>query len=285
MGGMSKEEARQILRQYGVKHAEKNPTNPATLDAFTKKHLTTWLDMAYLYGADKRHAKKIILAMLKREPSLLAEGKSWPEILRMGESAGINPRNPHELLIMGANPRVEVVHGENPPVEDIHAEFTGQEVKWIDVYNEPHMPAGRYAELGPLIALYVKPEKGGPVLRIGAPENHEDFAEWWDKKPPIIVTDSTARQIYFVDGCQDLSNLFEQFGADEEQPNRFILGQVRRIDYECRKEHVAHPDEDRWKHDHGEEDGQLPTLLFDARHKRMLYQGGNYRIEGPWIKN
>lgn len=193
-------------------------------------------------------------------------------------------KNPHELLIMGANPRVEVVHGENPPVEDIHEEFTGQEVKWIDVYNEPHMPAGRYAELGPLIALYVKPVKGGQVLRVGAPENHEDFADWWDKKPPIIVTDSTARQIYFVNGCQDLSTLLEQFGA-VKQDHFWMLGQVRRIDYECRKEHVAHPDEDRWKHDHGEEDGQFPALLFDAHHKRMLYAGGNYRIEGPWIKN
>lgn len=361
MGGMTKDEARQVLRQYGIKYSENNRTNPQTLDAFTKKHLATWLDRAYLYGADKRHAKKIILAILKREPDLLAEGKSWPEILRMGEAAGINPRrqampsnpyfsekmdqgsdrvviwanteagpfhvqpyvnmpdgnairergrgystlkrarkvaqkwldeqreykrrNPHELLVMAANPRVEVVHGENPPVEEIHEEFTGVPVEWLDVYNEPHMPRGRYAQLGPLIALYVKPAKGGQVMRIGAPENHEDFADWWDKKPPIIVTDSSARQIYFVDGCQDVSPLLEQLGAVEARPGISVLGQVRRIDYQCRKEHVADPDEDRWKHNHGDEDGQLPTLMFDQQAKRLLYEGGNYRIEGPWIRN
>lgn len=197
-------------------------------------------------------------------------------------------RNPHELLIMGANPRVEVVHGENPPVEDIHEEFTGQEVKWKDIYNEPHMPAGRYAELGPLIALYVKPTKGGQVQRIGAPEAVEHgFAEYWGGKPPLVVTDSSARQIYFVDGCQDLSALVEeQFGPERREGTRqLVLGKVRRIDYQCMKEHVAHPDEDLWKHNHGEEDGQLPTLLFDTVHKRLIYEGGNYRIEGAWIRN
>lgn len=227
----------------------------------------SWL---YAWG----HTKKQAAAALREE---------W-------RKARGSSRNPHELLIMGANPRVEVVHGENPPVEYIHEEFTGQEVKWKDIYNEPHMPAGRYAELGPLIALYVKPVKGGPVLRIGAPESRmTDFADYWDNKPPIIVTDSTARQIYFVDGCQDISALIEQFGAVRplvrHEANRWILGQVRRIDYQCRKEHVAHPEEDLWKHDHGEEDGQLPTLVFDQSAKRLLYEGGNYRIEGPWIRN
>lgn len=224
----------------------------------------SWL---YAWG----HTKKQAAAALRKE---------W------GKARGAS-HNPHELLIMGANPRVEVVHGENPPVEDIHEEFTGQEVKWIDIYNEPHMPAGRYAELGPLIALYVKPVKGGQVQRIGAPEAVEHgYPEYWNDTPPIIVTDSTAKQIYFVDGCQDMSGILEHFGAERREGTyRWVLGRVRRIDYECLKEHVAHPDEDLWKHNHGEEDGQLPTLVFDQSAKRLLYEGGNYRIEGPWIRN
>lgn len=175
----------------------------------------------------------------------------------------------------GQNPRVEVVHSENPPVEEIVEEFTGQDAEWIDIYNEPHMSRGRYAQLGALLSIHVKPAKGGQVQKISFSEEDR----------PVVVTDSSARQIYFVGGNQDISSALESFGAEDRGNGVFELGEARRIDYECRKEHVAHPDEDRWKHDHGEEDGRRPTVLFDSRNKRLLYEGGNYRIEGAWIHN
>jgi hypothetical protein len=194
--------------------------------------------------------------------------------------------NPAELMVMGANPRVEVVHNDNPPPEEIVEEFTGAPVKYLDVYNEPHMPRGRYAQLGPLIALYIKPAAGGQVRRIGAPEHREvDFKDYWNGDAPVIVTDDTARQIYFVAGAQDISPVLDSFGAQLRSDGKYEVGKARRIDYEGRKEHVADPDEDQWKHDHGEEDGVLPTVLFDPQAKRLLYEGGNYRIEGPWIRN
>jgi hypothetical protein len=220
-------------------------------------------------------------------------------------------QNPAELLIMGANPRrstlqkeardraeriraarlhtnprVEVVAAPNPPTEEIVEEFTGREVEFMDVYNEPHMPRGRYAKLGPLVALYIKPAKGGQVQRIGAAESvGHDFPKAWGGKPPLVVCDSSARQIYFVDGAQDISESLAAFGAIDRGNGIVELGQGRRIDYQCRKEHVAEPDEDLWKHEHGEENGELPTVLFDTRSKRILYEGGDYRIEGPWIRN
>jgi hypothetical protein len=183
----------------------------------------------------------------------------------------------------GLNPRVEVVHGDNPPVEDITEEFTGTEVKWLDVYNEPHIPRGRYAYLAKLLSLHIKPAKGGQVQRI-------TFGE--GESAPLIVSDSSAKQIYFVGGNQDISSTFRSFL--DQDPSQVVineglrvvtLGQGRRIDYQGRKEHVADPDEDKWKHDHGEENGVLPTVLFDTRNKRLLYEGGDYRIDGPWIRN
>jgi len=194
--------------------------------------------------------------------------------------------NPAELMVMAANPRVEVVSNDNPPAEEIVEEFTGAEVKYLDVYNEPHMPRGRYAQLGPLIALYIKPVAGGQVRRIGAPEHRTvSFKDYWNGDPPLIVTDDTARQIYFVAGAQDISPVLADFGAQQRVDGKYELGKARRIDYEGRKEHVADPDEDKWKHAHGEENGELPTVLFDPNTKRLLYEGGDYRIEGPWIRN
>jgi hypothetical protein len=174
------------------------------------------------------------------------------------------------------NPRVEVVHGENPPVEDIVEEFSGTEAEFIDVYNEPHMPRGRYAQLGELLNLYIKPAKGGQVQKI-------TFGT--GKDAPVVVTDSTARQIYFVSGNQDITGALEAFGARDRGDGVLVLGEGRRIDYKAKKEHVAEPDEDKWKHDHGEENGTLPTVLFDSRNKKLLYEGGDYRIDGAWIRN
>jgi len=184
------------------------------------------------------------------------------------------------------NPRVEVVHSDNPPVEEIVEEFTGARAEWIDVYNEPHMPRGRYAQLGPLIALYIKPAGGGQVRRIGAPENRNtDWKQYWGGDAPVIVTDSTARKIYFVAGAQDISECLDAFSPRARGDGLVEIGKCRRIDYEGRKEHVADPDEDQWKHDHGEENGVLPTVLFDTNNKRLLYEGGDYRIDGAWIRN
>jgi nucleotide-binding universal stress UspA family protein len=186
-------------------------------------------------------------------------------------------KNPAELMVMGANPRVEVVHGDNPPVEEIVERFSGTSADYIDVYNEPHMPRGRYAQLGELLNLYIKPAKGGQVQKI-------TFAA--GSEAPMVVTDSTARQIYFVAGNQDISGALDVFGFGAGSMDGVLeLGAGRRIDYKARKEHVAEPDEDKWKHEHGEENGVLPTVLFDTRNKRLLYEGGDYRIEGAWIRN
>lgn len=334
------------------------------MDAFTKKHLKAWLQQS-VYSGDRRKVGKIVRAYVRSHPEVIRESRSWPEIQRLAEASGRNPRdvsvlqkqrqareraaqirgargtnprprrnemkyvvlavkkggtrsemidrsfdtmkdarkyskqidrelykrptiiaerkNPAELLIMGANPRVEVVHSANPPAEEIVEDFTGQDAAFMDVYNEPHMPRGRYAQLGPLIALYIKPMKGGQVQRIGG--EGRNFEKAWGGSAPIVVSDSTAKQIYFVAGAQDITPSLEAFGAVDRGEGIYELGAGRRIDYQCRKEHVADPDEDLWKHDHGEENGELPTVLFDSRNKRILYEGGDYRIDGPWIRN
>jgi hypothetical protein len=176
----------------------------------------------------------------------------------------------------GINPTVEVVHGDNPPVEEITEDFTGSEVKWLDVYNEPHIPRGRYAYLAKLMRLLIKPAKGGQVQKITFPEDSR----------PIIVSDSSGKQMYFVDGGQDMTACLDAFIDDDASGVGIVkLGQAREIHYWGIKHHIGDEDTEEWRHKHGEEDGALPTVLFDTRNKRLLYEGGNYRIEGPWIHN
>jgi hypothetical protein len=246
---------------------------PRRLSHLPKAKVETYTLVSNITGKPIRKATRVIFA----------DGKKVEFIERLSKTRAIRAAmdqlgtNPAELLVMAANPRVEVVHGENPPVEEIAEAFSGTEVEFLDVYNEPHMPRGRYAYLGELLSLHIKPAKGGQVQRISFSAG---------KDAPIVVTDSTAKQIYFVNGNQDISAALSVFGAQSRIGDDLLeLGVGRRIDYKARKEHVADPDEDKWKHGHGEENGIFPTVLFDTRNKKLLYEGGDYRIEGPWIRN
>jgi hypothetical protein len=184
-------------------------------------------------------------------------------------------RGPH--LPQGATLRPASRHNwgkrGNPSAEALRETFTGKAVDRIAVMSEPHMRAGDYAKLGTLLALYVKPVKGGQIMQIQASGG------------TILVGDESARQMYFVGGDQDVSLGLALFGARDRGEGLWELGEARRIDYRQRKEHVPHPEADSWRHDFGEENGERPTVLFDVRVKRLLLEGGDYRIEEAGIIN
>ena len=189
--------------------------------------------------------------------------------------------NPMELTVMGANPHgkeITVHPGEtitlrvNPTAEGIREYFTGAPVERITVRDEPHMRAGDYALLGKLLTLYVKPLRGGQVQMI-------------EGDGISVVSDETARQLWFVGGDQDVSTALEQFSARDRGGNIYELGEARRIDYQQRKEHAPHPDQDEWQHHFGEDNGIRPIVLFDRNHKRLLLEDGDYRIETDGIIN
>ena len=161
----------------------------------------------------------------------------------------------------------------NPSAPALREEFVGVPAEFETVTTEPHMPAGDYAQLGELLALYVKPGRGQQVQQIA-------FADH-----PVLVSDESARQLYFVGGDQDISGSLAVFGAEDHGGGHFQLGEVRRIDYKQRKEHVAHPHLDEWRHEFGEESGVRPVLWFDANARRLLLKGGEYEIRREGIVN
>lgn len=160
----------------------------------------------------------------------------------------------------------------NPSAEVLREEFTGMEVDRERVAHEPHMPAGNYAQLGKLLKLCVKPHAGGQVLEIRG-------------NNVIVVSDESARQIYFVGGDQDITEALPMFGAIDRGQDVYELGEARSIYYQQRKEHVPDPDQDHWRHEFGEETGERPRALFDARHKRILLDGGAYEVRREGIVN
>lgn len=163
----------------------------------------------------------------------------------------------------------------NPSAAALRSSFTGKDAEFVTVYDEPHMPAGDYAQLGELLALYVKPVSGGQVQQIAFPKSAR----------PVLVSDETARQIYFVGGDQDITPAVAIFQGVKRSDGRFILGDARRIDYKQRKEHVPQPEIDEWRHSFGEESGVYPIVLFDPASRRLSLEGGEYRIEDVGIVN
>lgn len=162
----------------------------------------------------------------------------------------------------------------NPSAETLRETFTGTPADFISVHDEPLMPAGDYALLGKLLALYVRPLAGGQILQING-------------RGVLVVADETARQIWFVGGDQDVSQFLDKFGAvDIAAPAGYYeLGEAVRIDYKQRKEHVPKPELDEWKHYFGHENHVKPGVYFDVNHKRLMLEGGDYRVEERGIIN
>jgi len=160
----------------------------------------------------------------------------------------------------------------NPSAEALRERFVGREVDRVTIHNEPHMPKGDYAMVGKALNLYVKPRTSGQVQVI-------------DLRGVTVVSDESARQLYFVGGDQDVSGGLAVFGALDRGAGIFELGEARRIDYRQRKEHVPHPEMEDWRHDLGEENGIRPIVLYDSNAKRLLFEGGDYRIEEAGIIN
>jgi hypothetical protein len=172
----------------------------------------------------------------------------------------------------------KAIRRQNPDAAGIREDFTGLPVDREQVRQEPHMPAGDYAQLGKLLTLAVKPRTGGQVLDI--------------RSNALIVSDERAQAeegklgpIWFVGGDQDVSAALPQFGTIERRGGIYELGEAREIHYEQRKEHVPHPEQDHWRHRFGEETNERPTVLYDAPHKRLLLEGGAYRIRREGIVN
>ncbi len=194
--------------------------------------------------------------------------------------------NPSELVVLGANPHpgqtinlppnATIIIRTNPSAELLREEFVGRPAEFYTNYDEPHMPRGDYAQLGELLALYVKPVMGGQVQEIN-----------FRSSRPLLVADESARQLYFVGGDQDISSSLSVFapGVGQMTSGLVELGEVRRIDYKQRKEHLPDPEIDEWRHDFGEETGVRPTLWFDPVTKRLLLQGGAYEVRSEGIVN
>jgi hypothetical protein len=284
-------------RRFVVMSERKNPRkktsrgNPVRYDEGAGKYvadkITEEFGRVYGSGDTKKQALKDLRDRLRRYRKGIGV-KRTPYGVETEPGAGYpwDRGNPSELVVMGANPskatpqEIVLEPGRsytirsNPSAEAIRESFTGMRSEGYTVYDMPGMPEGEYAQLGELLSLYVKPLIGGQVreIRFKAPR-------------PLLISDTSARQLYFVNGDQDITDGLHLFNSATQRGGMVELGEVRMIAYKQRKEHVPRPDLDEWQHRFGEESGEKPTLWFDRELGRLFLKGGDYTVRPEGITN
>jgi hypothetical protein len=191
-----------------------------------------------------------------------------------------------------ANPRVEVYRTENPSAQAIAEVFSGRPLEFVDVDYEPHMPRARYAYLSKLVGLTIKPASGGQVMGIAwwnAPASAHDIEHYGGELRPLVgapdlVAGESDKRLYLFKGVQNIESSLRSFGAQAIDGQVYELGEARVLRYRMKKSPIDDELMD-YVHTFGEEGGARPRVLFDAEHKKILFDGGDYRIDGLWIKN
>lgn len=214
------------------------------------------------------NAKLVMRSLVMNQPSALSNLGGYAQ----GHEA--EARWIYDNVMHDSEVRAEAHRrGYNPSAEAIRESFVGAPSEGYTLHNVEGIPSGDYAQLGELLSLYVKPVIGGQVREIRF------------KDRPLLLTDTSARQLYFIDGDQEISAENLALFNDATTAGLCELGEVRRIDYKQRKEHVPDPDVDEWKHAFGEENGSKPTLWYNERTKQLILKGGDYVVRAEGITN
>lgn len=165
--------------------------------------------------------------------------------------------------------------------QEIYSGFHADEPDSVDVMDEPHIPAGNYAELGRLVSIQIKPLPSAPDVYVKG---------YFPQKENVrVLSDGDRKHIYFAAGDQFISDKdLVQFGCGSE--TICTLGHARQITYVTRKFQDEVPDSARgelveWVHDFGEENGVFPQLCYDRSCRRILLRGGDYKIQDVGITN
>lgn len=117
-------------------------------------------------------------------------------------------------------------------------------------------------------------------------ENHQNPISWpYDPDVPeenILVIATDEHNIEYVGGDQRFDWQNVPGASTSDLKNLVFVGPVYEIDYWADKHHLTGPKQQEdgmiYYHTFGEEGGELPWLIFDARNAKLLFVGGDYRI-------
>lgn len=169
-----------------------------------------------------------------------------------------------------ANPRRKNPSAAEEQGAELFEAFHGRPAEEVLEVFETAAVRKDYVALGPLVSLTVKPKRG-QIFEI----KFDDGV--------MLAADPNGKQLYAIGGDQDLSGCIGKLPGDADKD--FVdLGEIKTVSYFDRKAEADFKPV-VWDHQLGEEGGTRPRAVFDQIRKRIYFAGGDYRIEGPWIRN
>jgi hypothetical protein len=169
---------------------------------------------------------------------------------------------------------------EEGQAERLAEEFHGREVRDIIDVTEVESYDENGAVLGYLVELCILTEDGEAEIPIRFPYHPES------KSNVLVVSNPAGTNLEFVGGDQDIDWRSVE-GASVDDKYLVSVGPVSEIVYWADKHHLSGPksqaDGMEYYHEFGEEDGELPYLVFDRRNTKLLLVGGNYTVEPEGI--
>jgi hypothetical protein len=172
--------------------------------------------------------------------------------------------------------------------QELNERFHGRPTREILTLLEKY----KYHSNGPALAelielvLVTNPDKRiGIPIRFGTIKDDNST----DETRPILTSDPTGHQLYFVGGDTSL-DLDDLNLDDEEKLKQYILlGNCYSITYWTDKHHLEGPKYQAkgtaYEHEFGEEGGEEPTIVYDTLNKNILLVGGTYHISDEGIIN
>jgi hypothetical protein len=173
-----------------------------------------------------------------------------------------------------------VLHGlgldEESRARQLAEEFHGRPSRGVTEITEREVYDEHVAVLGYLIGLEILTEDGHyryPIEwdydRDGGPGNIE------------LVSNPAGTNLEFIGGDQSF-NWQAIEGATSEGKYLVYVGPVLAVSYYADKHHLTGPKSQKdgveYRHEFGDEQGELPCLVYDRRNRKMLLVGGDYRV-------
>lgn len=166
---------------------------------------------------------------------------------------------------------------KNPISEDaikMNESFHGRKTNFIDTtYQTEHYPKD-LAQLGILteIEIMVSENEVCPI----------EFG-----KGTKLCCDGKGKQLYVIGGNQSIS--LEGVGLENDGRRFYDIGPCFTISYIADKHHlegsVQQKNGSEYIHEFGEEQGEMPMMVYDSLNKSIQLVGGSYNVEDRGIVN
>ena len=255
MGGMTKEQAREILRKHGIRFKENSQSNRRErwVSVGSKRGLVGMV--LEVQGGPGSHRHRLYIpGMGARWVSGRVYDVGAPAERGMADKFKRNPEAKESGAAKG------------------YADFHGRSPKEVLEMTETHLQSGDYFSLGYITGLWLRKVAGDPN---GWGRATLEF----DKKDGVLLaaSEDSNRQLYILgdDCCISLQPL-RDLGLDTGK--QFIpLGPVYGIGYLTEKKFDGFQTQE-YAHRFGDVTGEVPSAFYDKKAKRILLVGGGYSI-------